>query len=179
MTADFVPQKNKALAVATVLARWTLGILFLYMGLKKAMHPEEFLKLTRQYDMVQSPFLLNAIASGLPWFEAFCGLLLLLGIAVRGTALTLMAELVPFTWMVWRRALALQVIRGIPFCAVKFDCGCGAGEVFICHKLTENFLLILLSCWLLSGASRAFCLRHSLFSRNEVSIPDPRNPVTA
>jgi uncharacterized membrane protein YphA (DoxX/SURF4 family) len=106
---------------------------------------------------------LNSIAAGLPWFEAFCGALLLLGIAVRGTALTLVAVLVPFTWLVWRRALALQALRAIPFCAVKFDCGCGAGEVFICGKLAENFLLILVSCWLLTGVGRALCARYALF----------------
>ena len=156
--------KNHLFETVAVLARWTLGLLFLYMGLTKAMHPVEFLKLARQYEMVQSPFLLNSIAAGLPWFEAFCGALLLAGIAVRGTALTLTAVLVPFTWLVWRRALALQAFKAIPFCAVKFDCGCGAGEVFICHKLAENFLLILVSCWLLSGSGRSFCARPALFS---------------
>ena len=164
MTDDPATWQNKIGEAAAVLARWALGAFFLYMGLKKAMHPEEFLKLSRQYEMVHNPVLLNAIAAGLPWFEAVCGALLLLGIAVRGTALTLVAVLVPFTWLVWRRALALQVIRAIPFCAVKFDCGCGAGEVFICHKLTENFILILVSCCLLSGIGRRWCARHALFS---------------
>lgn len=152
-------------AVAVV-ARWALGGIFLYMGLKKAMHPEEFLKLIRQYDLVHAPFLLNSLAATLPWFEAVCGVFLLTGIAVRGTALTVAAVLVPFTALVYRRALALQAIRAIPFCAVKFDCGCGAGEVFICHKLAENFILILVSCWLVAGAGRAFCVRHALFARS-------------
>jgi uncharacterized membrane protein YphA (DoxX/SURF4 family) len=164
MTSPPVTWQRKALEASAVLARWVLGALFLYMGLKKAMHPVDFLKLVRQYELVHSPFLLNSIAAALPWFEAFCGALLLAGIAVRGTALTLAAVLVPFTWLVLRRALALQALRAIPFCAVKFDCGCGAGEVFICGKLAENFVLILVSCWLLSGGGRAFCARHALFS---------------
>jgi uncharacterized membrane protein YphA (DoxX/SURF4 family) len=164
MTTGQTTWKSKALETAAVLARWALGALFIYMGLKKAMHPEEFLKLTRQYEMVHTPFLLNSIVAVLPWFEAFCGLLMLTGIAVRGTALTLVAVLVPFTCLVLRRALALQSLRAIPFCAVKFDCGCGAGEVFICGKLAENIILILVSCWLLSGSGRAFCARHALLS---------------
>ena len=41
---------------AAVLARWWLGCVFIYMGLSKALpHPEYFLKLVRQYDMVTSP----------------------------------------------------------------------------------------------------------------------------
>ena len=159
---------GRASETAAVMARWLIGALFIYMGLKKAMHPVEFLKLVRQYDLVHAPFLLNAIAGGLPWFEAFCGILLLTGVAVRGTALTLVAMLVPFTWVVLQRALALQALRAIPFCAVKFDCGCGAGEVFICGKLAENGTLILLSIWLLiSKFGRSFSLRPVLFPTAE------------
>jgi uncharacterized membrane protein YphA (DoxX/SURF4 family) len=148
--------------IFTVLARWLLGAAFLYLGLNKALHPVDFLKLVRQYDITQNALLLNSIAAGLPWFEVFCGLLLLTGVAVRGTALTLLLMLVPFTLLVFRRALLLQAAQAIPFCAVKFDCGCGTGEEFICRKLLENFLLILLSGWLLTGYGRQLSLRFSL-----------------
>jgi uncharacterized membrane protein YphA (DoxX/SURF4 family) len=124
-----------------VALRWVLGGLFLYMGLHKAMDPEGFLKLLRQYELVQTPLLLNLIAMGLPWFEAFCGLLLLLGVAVRGTAAVLVAMLVPFTLIVLQHALKLQAAGDLAFCAIKFDCGCGSGEVFVCAKLVENVLL--------------------------------------
>ena len=60
------------------------GGMFLYMGMSKAVDPVNFLKLLRQYDLTQSSLILNSLASALPWFEAFCGLLLLTGIAVRG-----------------------------------------------------------------------------------------------
>lgn len=148
---------------AAVLARWWLGCVFIFMGLHKALpHPEAFLKLVRQYDLVTDPFLLNAIGAALPWFEVYCGVLLLAGVAVRGTALNLIAMLVPFTFIVVKRALAIVAASHIPFCAVKFDCGCGAGEVFICHKVIENTVLLLLSAWLLTGHGRRFCLRFSL-----------------
>ena len=100
----------------------------------------------------------------LPWFEIFCGLLLLAGVAVRGTAVMLIVMLVPFTVLVFRRALAIQSALDIPFCAVKFDCGCGNGEVFICRKLLENFLFIVFSGWLLAGYGRKLCVRHTLMS---------------
>ena len=143
-----------ALELGAVLARRLLGGWFLYMGLNKALHPVEFLKLVREYELVQSPLLLNSIAAALPWFEVFCGLLLLAGVAVRGAALMLLLMLVPFTMVVLDRALAIQAAGAIPFCAVKFDCGCGMGEVFICHKLAENAVLTLLSAWLLAGRRR-------------------------
>jgi uncharacterized membrane protein YphA (DoxX/SURF4 family) len=155
--------KNEILDIASVGARWLLGALFVYTGLEKIWDPVAFLKLVRQYDLVQTPVLLNSIAATLPWFEACCGALLLLGVAVRGTALTLVAVLVPFTAVVWHRALVLEAAKLIPFCAVKFDCGCGTGEVFICAKLLENFGLILLSCWQLFGRGRQYALAYSIF----------------
>ena len=146
-----------------LVARWWLGCMYIFMGLHKALpHPEYFLKLVRQYDMVTSPMLLNAIGAALPWFEVFCGVLLLLGVGVRGAALNSVVMLVPFTLIVLKRALLLAAVEGRSFCAVKFDCGCGAGEVFICHKLVENSALLLLSAWLLTGSGRRLCLRFSL-----------------
>jgi uncharacterized membrane protein YphA (DoxX/SURF4 family) len=162
MNTELWSWKRNALDLAAVVARWLLGALFLYMGLNKALHPVEFLKLVRQYELVQNPLLLNSIAATLPWFEVFCGLLLVAGVAVRGSALMLLLMLVPFTLVVLQRALALHAALAIPFCAVKFDCGCGTGEVLICRKLVENAVLIFLSGWLLMGRGRHLCARYSL-----------------
>ena len=150
------------LDVAAVLSRWLLAALFIYVGLNKALDPVGFLKLLRQYDMVQTPLLLNSIAAALPWFEVFCGVLLLAGVAARGSALVLLLMLVPFTLIVLKRALAIHAASAIPFCAVKFDCGCGTGEVDICRKLVENGLMIILSAWLLAGRGRQLAARYSL-----------------
>ena len=150
------------LDTGAVLARWVLGGLFVYMGLEKAMHPADFLTLVREYDMVSTPFLLNSIAATLPWFETFCGLLLLAGIAVRGTAVILVVMLIPFTLLVLKRALAIASAKSLAFCMVKFDCGCGAGEVFICNKLVENCILTLLAGCLIAGWGRRFSLRFNL-----------------
>jgi uncharacterized membrane protein YphA (DoxX/SURF4 family) len=144
--------------------RWALAVLFIYTGLTKALHPEEFLKLVRQYQLVSQPFLLNSIAAALPWFEVFCGLLLLFGVAVRGAALMLVLMLVPFTIVVFQRALAIAATQGLPFCAVKFDCGCGNGEVIICHKLVENGLLLLMATWLIIARPQRFCAQFSLLA---------------
>ena len=157
------PSWNRsAVDVATMLVRWLLGAYFLYMGLNKALHPVEFLKLVHQYDLAHDPWLLNSIAAALPWFEVFCGMLLVAGVAVRGSALMLILMLVPFTLVVLQRALAIGAAQAIPFCAIKFDCGCGTGEVFICRKLLENTVMVMLSAWLLSGRGRILCARYSL-----------------
>lgn len=143
-------------------ARYGLGVLFLYMGLNKALHPVEFLKLLRQYDIIHPYLWLNLVASALPWFEVFCGGLLLVGAGVRGTAVMLLVMLIPFTVVVLLRARAMGEAGGLPFCAIKFDCGCGGGEVLICRKLVENILLIILSAGLIFWRSDRLCLRYAL-----------------
>ena len=171
---------NVYLNYTSLLARWFLGLLFIQMGLSKALHPVEFLKLVREYDMVSSPLLLNSIAGALPWFEVYCGILLVLGVAVRGTGVLLISMLVPFTLVVIRRAMSIATAKGIAFCAVKFDCGCGNGEVLICGKVLENSGLILLSLWLLAGYGKQLCVRYNLFRKQEASPqtdPNPAHPV--
>ena len=165
MTNDQPIRPVAVVNLFTVLVRWLLAAVFLYLGLTKALHPVEFLKLMRQYDLTSFAPFLNFLAALLPWFEMFCGLLLLAGVAVRGTALALTLMLVMFTLVVWHRALLIQASLHIPFCAVKFDCGCGTGVEYICRKLSENILLAVLSVWLLVGRGKQFCLRYSLYRR--------------
>jgi uncharacterized membrane protein YphA (DoxX/SURF4 family) len=150
------------LETAGMPARWILGATYLYTGCFKAVHPVDFLKLVRQYELVHYAPALDAIAALLPWFEIACGLLLVAGILVRGTALVSLLMLAPFTTAVFHRALALKAALAIPLCAVKFDCGCGTGEMPACHKLLENVLLMALSLWLLAGAGSKGSLRYAL-----------------
>jgi uncharacterized membrane protein YphA (DoxX/SURF4 family) len=161
--------KKKRLDMIAVLARWFLGGIFIYMGLVKALDPVTFLKLLREYEMVGNSVLLNSIASALPWFEVFCGVLLLTGVAVRGAALVLLGMLIPFTIVVIKRALAIASAEGVFFCAVKFNCGCGGGDVLICQKLVENTGLMLLALLPLAGYGKKWALRFSLWPAESVA----------
>jgi uncharacterized membrane protein YphA (DoxX/SURF4 family) len=159
------PRKDR-LEFIGLLARVFVGALFIYMGVMKALKPEEFLTLVRQYEMVSVPLILNSIAAALPWFEIFCGILLVAGIAVRGTALMVLLMLAPFTFIVLRRALTMSAAQALPFCAIEFDCGCGNGIVPICPKLVENCLLMFLAGWLMSGRGKQLSLRFSFFGHS-------------
>ena len=147
-----------------IAARLVLGGLFIYMGLNKALAPIDFLKLVREYHMVAEhpPLLLNTLSASLPWLEVFCGVLLITGVALRGTALLLLAMLVGFTVVVTLRALNIYNSLPIAFCDIKFDCGCGAGEEWICEKVPKNIGLCLLSAIVLLSRSRKLCLRGDL-----------------
>lgn len=164
---------------AALAARLILGGCFLYMGVSKALAPGNFLNQIHEYHVISSPFLLNCIGATLPWFEIYCGLLLITGIAVRGTALAVVAMLIPFTLLVLRRGLQIAAEQNLAFCAVKFDCGCGNGVIPVCHKLPENCALIALALWLTLRPVGIFCLRFALFKQRDFASAAPTTNNTA
>jgi uncharacterized membrane protein YphA (DoxX/SURF4 family) len=169
--------RSPAATLWSAVARVVLGVIYLYLGLSKALDPVDFLKVVREYSVLAPPFLLNLTAIVLPWFEVFCGALLLGGIAVRGAALLSLGMLVPFTGLVLQRALEIHAGGQIPFCAIRFDCGCGAGVVVICHKPLENTVLMALSAWLIVFPGFRWCLRPALMVNDAISVEeDPKRP---
>jgi len=148
-----------------LITRLVLGGLFVYMGIEKAINPIDFLKMVREYHMVpeQPPIILNLIAASLPWLEIWCGCLLIAGVALRGSALTLLVMLVGFTIVVALRALHIHNTQAIPFCAIEFDCGCGNGVEWICGKIPKNIGLSILSLIVLLSRSRKLCLWGDVF----------------
>jgi uncharacterized membrane protein YphA (DoxX/SURF4 family) len=161
------------LPTLALVGRLCLGVLFAYLGLTKALHPVEFLKLVREYELAASPLVLNFMAATLPWFELFIGLCLMAGIGVRGTGLLAIALLLPFTVAIAQRASWIHEVQGIPFCGIRFDCGCGSGEVLICRKLVENVGLILVATLVVFVHAPYASLRYSLFGESPRSgIPE-------
>ncbi len=125
----------------------------LWFSWQKLGDPVAFLKAIHSYDILPTrpPWILDFSAIWIPVIEFLAGLCLITGIGRRGAALATAGMLVVFTLAVWMRALDLHHSLGGAFCAVKFDCGCGGGEVYICAKLAENLALILGASWAALG----------------------------
>ncbi len=156
-----------------LIARLVLGGMFVWMGYQKIVSdPVYFLKLVRQFGVLpeEPAILLNGTAIVLPWMEVFCGTALLLGVFVRGATAWLLFMLSIFTPVVFLKAWQMHTIDGIPFMQVKFDCGCGAGEVIIWKKLLENVGLWMLALYALFSGTRRFCLA-LLFERRRANSP--------
>jgi uncharacterized membrane protein YphA (DoxX/SURF4 family) len=167
-----VIQRLDRTGVPLLLARLFVGGMFAYLAIMKLTNPIDFLKLTHQYGVLPDsmPVLLNLTAIVMPWLELLSALALLLGLTTRGAALVAVALLLFFTPMLALHAWGLYTDpprHNTAFCAVKFDCGCGTGEVFICHKLTENIALLLAALIPLFSVSRRFCLDALLARRTE------------
>ncbi|MGE3164926.1 MAG: DoxX family protein [Planctomycetota bacterium] len=150
-----------ATGIPLLIARLVVGGRFVQLGLKKIQDPQAFLKAVKAYEVLplDPPVLINSIAVLLPWLEVVAGVLIVLGVGLRGAGVISFISLVVFTGAVAARAFAIYGASDIGFCAIKFDCGCGTGEVFICPKLVENSLLILGSIPIFASGSRLLCLR--------------------
>lgn len=145
----------------------------LHAGVIELGGPVEFLKLIRQYEMFPAAAwpLLNITAVAMPWVEVLCGVLLILGVGVRGAAGVLFVLLVMFTTMIVIRGLRIHSAQDIPFCAIRFNCGCGGGDVLICHKIPENLALTFLALLSLVSKSRRFCLKKDIVPAGKLPIP--------
>ncbi len=156
---SFIGQVDRT-GIPLLIARLLVGGWFIYLAINKLLDPIEFLKQVHEYGLVPDsmPIALNTIAIVLPFLEIACGLALITGSAVRGSAATIALMLVAFYPPLIVRALSIYHETGVAFCDVRFDCGCGTGEVFICSKLAENTVLLALSMLALLSRSRRFCL---------------------
>jgi uncharacterized membrane protein YphA (DoxX/SURF4 family) len=160
--------------IPLLLTRLLLGGMLIWLGTAKiADDPVNFLKLMREYHLLdeqQDYVLMNLVAAILPWIETVCGIALVLGVAVRGAGLVSAGMLAVFTPMILVRGLELYHAGSDSFCQVNFDCGCGAGVVFLCAKLLENVGLFLLAIVAAVSRSRRFCLSSFLLQRPQ---PEP------
>ncbi|MFQ5490146.1 MAG: MauE/DoxX family redox-associated membrane protein [Phycisphaerae bacterium] len=155
-----------ASGIPLLLARLFVGLLFVWLAWAKIADPINFLKLMRQYELVdeQTGFgFMNFITVVLPWLELLCGLALLAGVALRAAGILSAGMLLAFTPLIFSRGLDLfhEAVAGDAsrtFCSIAFDCGCGAGEINLCFKLLENTALLLATVLIVASRSRRFCL---------------------
>lgn len=154
--------------VPLMLFRLVVGGWMLYLAGRKVLAPPaDFLKVIRDYRMLPEGeyLLMNTLAAVLPYVEFVVGLLLVLGVALRGSALLTLLMLMVFTPVIALRAMHLQTDTAQAFCDIAFDCGCGSGVQIVCHKLLENAGLIGLTIMILLTRTRRWCLKRDLVPR--------------
>jgi len=96
-----------------LIIRLVLGALFLYAGFTKIADPTAFAGNIAAYRIL--PYFGNYLAAAiLPWIEAICGVLLIVGFRTRAAAL-----LILFVLFIFMAALISTIVRGL-----DIDCGC-------------------------------------------------------
>ncbi len=122
------------------LARWALGVVFIYAGTMKLMDPGGFATVIARYGMAPD-FLVPVAALGLPALELVAGLGLMLDL--RGSLSAILAMLLMFAVVLW-----FGVLQGL-----EIDCGCFSSSELAEHDslrqaLHRDLLMLALAAYL-------------------------------
>ena len=139
--------------------RLVLAAVFIYAAFLKIGKPLLFADEIRMYNILDVGPPLYIMAIALPWIELFCGISLVTGVFIRGSALTLLVLNVVFLVAVSIRTAGVMNEEGIGFMKVYFDCGCGFGDTFAWKKLLEDSIFFLLSLALIVAPTYRFVLK--------------------
>jgi len=125
------------------IARIGLGCVFLYAGILKIRDPIAFAGSVAAYKIL--PYSLNfLVAATLPWVEALCGTLLIIGYRVRAAAAIVASMNLLFIFL-----LGSTIIRGL-----DIDCGCfrqGGEKTSAWIAIARDILFLTISLFLLSA----------------------------
>jgi len=135
--------------------RLFLAAVFIYAAANKIGKPLAFADEIHGYGVVDYGPPLYTMAVVLPWLELLCGLSLVTGICLRGSALILLALNAMFLVVIAKKT-AGYVSGGTPFMKVYFDCGCGFGATFAWKKLLEDAVYFLVAAALLVAPLHRF-----------------------
>lgn len=108
MISDFLSRPRILL-----LSRIILGVIFVYASIDKILNPLAFARIIHHYRLAP-PDLINIIAIVMPWIEFCAGILLIIGIKIRSSALIIDLMLIFFGVV-----LTITAIKGI-----NVACGC-------------------------------------------------------
>jgi uncharacterized membrane protein YphA (DoxX/SURF4 family) len=145
---------------AVTLLRVALGVFFAIISISKIADPSSFAASVSAYKIITGEFALIA-ATIVPWLELLCGLCLVFGITVRGSALLILSMLCLFTI-----AVLMALWRGL-------DIGCGcytqdpSAERLGWWKIAENMLFILASLIVYREERRESILKRLLHAQSQ------------
>ena len=123
--------------------RLLLAVVFIYAALQKIDKPRMFADEIKMYEALGDNAFVYLIAVILPWVELFCGLSLLTGWFIRGSALILFVFNAVFIVVITVRTVGIMSTKGTAFMDVYFDCGCGFGVTYAWKKLIEDSIFLI------------------------------------
>lgn len=154
-----MPTNDGKWRAAALVARVIVGAVFLAAAYGKIADPAGFAAGVAAYRA--TPIVLtNAIAFILPWFEAFCALLLMLGLWRFEVRLSLLALLVGFTGLkLYEEAAGLRI-----------DCGCFSGPFAFLSKFFSGWWGIALNLVLIAALLLDWIAENSTSRRPRISV---------
>jgi len=135
--------------------RFMLAAVFIYAAVHKIGRPLAFADEIHTYGVVDYGPPLYIMAIVLPWIELLCGISLVTGLCVRGSALILLGLNAMFLVVIAKKTAGF-VHGGTPFMKVYFDCGCGFGATYAWKKLLEDAVYLIVAAVLVAAPLHRF-----------------------
>ncbi len=122
--------------------RITLGIVFIWASWNKILNPEGFARIIQNYSILP-PVLIIPAALILPWIEAVCGLFLITGYLIKGSAL-----IVDLLMIIFIFAFIINLYREI-----DITCGCFSLSLQATQRtyfyILRDLLILCTGLWIL------------------------------
>ena len=130
--------------------RLVLGFVFIYASIDKIISPEGFAQAIYNYRMLPETTI-NLMAIVMPWLELICGVLIIVGLLLRGSA-----AIIGLMLLIFIVALSSALLRGLDISCGCFSVSDGHG-VAVDLLVRDIFLLVAAAIVLVFGKS-AFLL---------------------
>ncbi|HVP56750.1 MAG TPA: MauE/DoxX family redox-associated membrane protein [bacterium] len=131
--------------------RLLLGVVFIYASIDKIDKPGGFAQAIYNYRMMPHATI-NLMAMVMPWLELMCGILIIIGLLVRGSAL-----LIGFMLLVFIVAISFALVRGL-----DISCGCfkvEGGHTLALGLLVRDILMFISAALVVAFGGPSFSLR--------------------
>lgn len=135
------------IGILLLVLRVVLGGLFVFAAVLKLRDPQAFVESVMAFKILPE-HLATLTAFALPWAEAMCGVLLILGLWARAAALLLVVMVAVFV-----AGIVSAMYRGLELscgCFGKFEIPC-KNPVGVCHIVRNSVLLVMALVILMSG----------------------------
>lgn len=129
--------------------RLVLGGVFIYASVYKVAEPQEFARSIYNYRMLPEATI-NLMAIVMPWLELLCGVLIIIGGFVRGSA-----ALIGLMLLVFIIAISSALARGLDISCGCFKVGDG-GRLVGLKTLIEDILMVIAVAAILVFSSPRF-----------------------
>ncbi len=144
-----------------VVLRLIIAFVFIYAAFSKIQSPLKFAEEIRMYGILDVSPILYITAILLPWLELLCGLSIILGVFIRGSALILALMNAMFLFVIIYRTAGVIRAGNTGFFEVFFDCGCGFEPTHAWKKIVEDIGLLAISLILLFSPAYGLMLFRS------------------
>ena len=132
-----------------LILRIVLGAVFIWASISKIANPQGFAEILGNYQVLP-PVLVNPVAIILPWVEALCGVSLIAGRLIRGSALIFVALM-----LIFLTVTAFNMYRGLDVNCGCFSVAANATSGSQVVNLLRNLLLLILGVFVLRRAGAA------------------------